>query len=371
MIINLKSQTDLAGFYIVYEGSTNLEKSGWYGISHLLEHLMCKNFEHLREDFEREGIDWNAYTSNNEIVFYFTGLEEYLNKRKYEIMDLMSQFNVTKEQFENERNIVLQEYTDYFGDQTESHLLNLSRKLFSDYDPIGLKQDLEGLKFMDCLNFFELQYANPSKIINVSPSTKFKADIQFAQRQLDRKLQFGPYNDVVLEKMNDFGDKASLIMMSPLVETDFNYIAFINGMLSSGLSSPLYEEVREKRGLVYYIRCGQSRMNKQGITTISTQTSSANVDQVYDAVRSVLKNPDKYLTQERFDTIKESYIIKMKKDKINRYANVNRWINPEGWSIKEILDTVTLDKIIEVYDNNFDFDKFYLSFDKEEFGSSK
>ena len=367
MIINLKSQTDLAGFYIVYEGSTNLEKSGNYGISHLMEHLMCKNFEHLREDFEREGIDWNAYTSNNEIVFYFTGLEEYLSKRKNEIMDLMSQFNVTKEQFENERNIVLQEYTDYFGDQTESHMLNLSRKMFNDYDPIGLRQDLESLKFMDCLNFFELQYASPSKIINVSPSTKFKSDIQFAERKIDKVIKLGPYNDVTLEKMNDFGDKASLIMMSPLVEDDFSYITFINAMLSSGLSSPLYEEVREKRGLVYYIRCGQSRLNKQGVTAITTQTDVSNVDKVYDAVRSVLKNPDKYFTQERFDTIKQSYIIKMRKDKINRYANVNRWINPDGWSIKEILDTVTLDKIREVYDKYFDFDKFYLSFDKEEF----
>jgi predicted Zn-dependent peptidase len=138
-------------------------------------------------------------------------------------------------------------------------------------------------------------------------------------------------------------------------------------MLSSGLSSPLYEEVREKRGLVYYIRCGQSRLNKQGVTAITTQTDVSNVDKVYDAVRSVLKNPDKYFTQERFDTIKQSYIIKMKKDKINRYDNVNRWINPDGWSIKEILDTVTLDKIREVYDRYFDFDKFYLSFDKEEF----
>ena len=72
MIVNLRSQTDLAGFYIIYEGSTNLEKKGNYGISHLMEHLCCKSFEHLREDFERQGIDWNAYTSDNEIVFYFT-----------------------------------------------------------------------------------------------------------------------------------------------------------------------------------------------------------------------------------------------------------------------------------------------------------
>ena len=367
MIINLKSQTDLAGFYIVYDGSTNLEKPGWYGLSHLLEHLMCKNFEHLREDFEREGIDWNAYTSNNEIVFYFTGLEEYLTKRKYEIIDLMSDFNVTKEQFENERNIVLQEYTDYFGDQTEAHTLNLSRKMFNDYDPIGLKEDLEGLKFMDCLNFYELQFANPSKIINVSPKSKFIHDIDFVDRKVDRLYKYGPYKDVTIEKMNDFGDKSSLIMMSPLIKKDFSYVTFINTMLSSGLSSPLYTEVREKRGLVYYIRCGQSRMNKQGLTTISTQTSSKNTDQVYDAVKYVLDNPDKFLTKERFETIKESYLIKIKKEKINRFANVNRWINPSGWNIKDVLDTITFDKVREVYDEYYNFDKFYLSSDKDEF----
>jgi len=122
MLINLKSQTDLSGFYMVYYGSTLLEKRGNYGISHLMEHLMCKNFEKLRETFEKEGIDWNAYTSSNEIVFYFTGLDEYLDKRRYELVELMSEFNVTKEQFENERKIVLQEYSDYFSDQTESHM---------------------------------------------------------------------------------------------------------------------------------------------------------------------------------------------------------------------------------------------------------
>ena len=109
MIVNLRSQTDLAGFYIIYEGSTNLEKRGNYGISHLMEHLVCKSFEHLREAFEREGIDWNAYTSSNEIVFYFTGLDENLNKRRYDLIELMSNFDITKKDFEKEKKIVLQE----------------------------------------------------------------------------------------------------------------------------------------------------------------------------------------------------------------------------------------------------------------------
>jgi predicted Zn-dependent peptidase len=367
MIINLKSQTELSGFYVIYEGSTNLEKKGWYGLSHLMEHCVCVTFKHLRDDLERDGIDWNAYTSDNEVCFYFQGLEEYLKKYKYKIFELMSDFNVKKEQFENERKVVIEEYQKYFADQTESHMLNLNRKLFNDYDPIGLRQDLENLKFMDALNFFELQFSKPSKIINVSPKTRFDSDVKFAKRKITKKIEMGPYDDVTLEKMPDFGEKSSLIMVSPIAESDFNYITFINAMLSLGLSSPLYTEVREKKGLVYYIRCSQSRKNNQGITTITTQTSKDNVEAVYDAVRGVLDNPDKFLTQDRFETIRDSYLIKMKKEKINRFANVNRWINPKGWGIKEIIDTITLDKVREVYDNHFKFDDFYLSCDKDEF----
>ena len=70
MVINLKSPSDLSGFYIVFEGSTNLESDGNFGISHLMEHLLCKNFENLRPKFEKYGVHWNAYTTNNEIVFF-------------------------------------------------------------------------------------------------------------------------------------------------------------------------------------------------------------------------------------------------------------------------------------------------------------
>jgi predicted Zn-dependent peptidase len=370
MIINLKSETELSGFYVVYEGSTNLEKKGWFGISHLMEHLMCKNFDHLQEDFDKDGIDWNAYTSSNEIVFYLTGLDEKVNKWKGEFMDLLGEFNVTKEQFENERNIVLEEYMDCFNDQTQTHMLNLSRKLFGDYDPIGLKEDLEKLKYMDCLNFFELQYAKPTKIINVSKNKPYKNNtIDFAKRDITKTIEFGE-NDVDLELSNEFKDKTSIAILSPIIEEDFAYVHFINAMLSLGLKSPLYQEIREKKGLVYYVHCYQSRVNNQGINTISTQTSNKNYNGVVDAVKEVITNPDKYLTKERFDLVKDYYKVRMAKDEILRYKNVNQYINPEGWSVYEILDKVNMKKIKEVYKKYYNFDNFYVSNDKKEFKKS-
>ena len=368
MIVNLKSQTNLSGFYVVYQGSTNIEKKGWYGISHLMEHLMCKNFEHLQEDFDKDGIDWNAYTSSNEIVFYLTGLDEKVNKWKGEFMDLLGQFNVKKEQFENERNIVLEEYMDAFNDQTQSHMLNLSRKLFNDYDPIGLKEDLQKLKFMDCLNFYELQYSKPSKIINISKNKQYKNNtIDFTDRHIVKQISFGQHQ-VPLELNNEFKDKSSLIMMSPVVNEDFAYVHFINAMLSLGLKSPLYQEIREKKGLVYYVHCYQSRMNEQGITTISTQTSNKNFNAVVDAVKLVLTKPNKFLTKDRFNLVKDYYSVRKEKDEILRYKNVNQWINPNGWSVYDILEEVNLKKVLEVYEKYYDFDKFYLSNDKKEFG---
>ena len=367
MIVNLKSPTDLSGFYVVYEGSTNLEKPGWYGLSHLSEHLLCKSFDHLQEDFDRDGIDWNAYTSSNEIVFYLTGLDEKVNKYKNQFVELLTSFNVTKEEFENERKIVLEEYMDCFNDQSQSHMLNLSRKLFNDYDPIGLKSDLENLKFMDCLNFFELQYTKPTKIINISKNKDYKNKaIEFQERKIVTNLSFGSHN-VDLELNNDFKDKTSVVILSPVIEEDFAYVHFINVMLSLGLKSPLYQEIREKKGLVYFIHCYQSRINDKGLNSISTLTSNKNFDEVIEVVKKVITNPDKFLTKERFNLVKDYYEVRKQKDEINRYEAVNQWINPTGWSVYDILEQVTLKKIKEVYKKYYDFDKFYISSDKKEF----
>lgn len=367
MIINLKSQSDLSGFYVVYEGSTNLEKKGWYGLSHLMEHLLCKSFDHLQEDFDRDGIDWNAYTSSNEIVFYLTGLDDKVNKYKNQFVELLTTFKITKEEFENERKIVLEEYMDTFNDQTSSHFLNLSRKLFNDYDPIGLREDLENLKYMDCINFFELQYMKPTKIINVSKHKEYKSKtVEFQERKIVKDIQFGNY-DVPMELNNDFKDKTSIAILSPVIEDDFAYVHFINAMLSLGLKSPLYQEIREKKGLAYYVHCYQSRMNDKGLSSISTLTSNKNVDEVIKIVKKVINSPDKYLTKERFDLVRDYYKVRREKDEILRYKNVNQYINPEGWSVYDILDSITLKKVKSVYDKYYDFDKFYISTDKKEF----
>jgi predicted Zn-dependent peptidase len=366
MIHNIKSQTDLSGLYIIYEGSTLLETPGIYGISHLMEHLVCKSFDDLNDDFDRDGISWNAYTEANLINFHFTGLEESLSKYRKKIFDRIFKFEITKKQFETERNIVLSEYGDYFNDQASAHHMNLNRKLFNNYDPIGLREDLVNLKFMDCINFFEKQYMTPSKVINVSKKfTLNDIPVDFVNREIVTKLTRGEY-DVNLE-LNNFRDKSSLIMLSPIIDEDNAKVEFLNSMISQGLKSPLYQEIREKKGLVYYINMYQTRYNTQGINHIETLTDNKNVAGVVAGVKKVLKNKDKFLNKDRFNLVKDYNLNRIKKQDILRYSNVDKYITPEEFQLESILDTVKLSDLGDVYDKYFDFNDFYISNDQKEF----
>jgi len=377
--IKVKSKTEMSGFFIVYYGSTLNEKPGIYGITHLLEHLVCKGIDHIMEDLERDGIAWNAYTSDKEIVFYMTGLDEYVNKWKIPFYENILNFKITQKQFLNEKDIVLAEYEKSFNSQDESHSLNLYRKLFDNYGPIGLKQDLENITLEDCKNYFKLQYTKPHKIIDVSKhkhldeETYFK-NIDYSKTSfLNNKLKYvntyySEYEKFIYEKGNEYKKEVSIMMLSPIVEEDFAILDFISKMLSGGLRSPLVYEVREKLGLVYSIGSYLHKItNKSGVFVISTETPTKNDKKVIDVVSNIMSNPKKYLTKERFDIVKQNFDIKFRKEKENQYTNVNKWIEPKHFLLENILEDLTYEKVLEVFDKHLTLNNLYISTDLNEF----
>jgi len=372
MIENIKPTTDLSGFYIVFYGSCNLEKSGIYGISHLMEHLVCKAFDHLQDELDENGISWNAYTSGNEIVFYWTGLEENLKKYRNQFLDLLKDFKVTEEEFENERNIVIQEYFDAFNDQTESHYLNLCRREFNHYGPIGLLEDLKSLTYKDCQDYFKLQYSEPSKIINVSNekikgknSKNFKDFSEFTIDPFSYDIKKN--SEAKLEKLNQYDGKRSILIFSePIIEPKhIAPVQMISSMLSSGLNSPLYQEIREKKGLVYYIQNWIDRSGSVGRSFFASLTTEDNVEPFKKALIEVLNDPDKYLTEKRFNVIKNKLIIGYKKNNINAHANVNKYIQPEEWVLENRIDNITLKECMKVYDLYFNPNQLTFTTDKD------
>jgi predicted Zn-dependent peptidase len=369
-IINLPNETDLSGFYIVHRGSTINEKKGIRGISHLMEHLVCKSIDVFMDDFSRDDIEWNAFTSNDIISFEFQGLEEKLDKYRDKIVELLSKFNITEEEFENEKKIVIEEYKDTFNEQPVAHFYNLSRKYFDNYGPIGDLSDLKNITHEDCKKYFELQFKYPSLIINVSKSNKYEnKNIKFAE---DSNKYYTYYElkkdnkNFYYQKSNIFKEKTSVIYFSNVLLDDFYHVAFITKMLGFGLQSPLYSELREKRGLVYFIQCDIEKMTDScGFIYLHTLTSNHNVKELMESLDDILDNPKKYLTKERFDVVMECLKTKLKKEEIERYKHIESYTMPENWNIENYIDEIKYEDILDIYDKYFK--NWIKSVDKDEF----
>ena len=350
MIINLKSKTDFSGFYIVFEGSTNIETKGNRGSTHLLEHLLCRQFKDMRIDLQRSGIDWNATTGNNHMKFYFTGLEEELKKYRKKLVNRILQFDVTKKDFESEKNIVLQEYGTTFNNQYKKHFLNVLRKHFDNCAPIGTKQDLQDLKWMDMIKLYEDHYFKPSKIINVSKNFKFEdSSIDFKDKEINKDWKLAEYN-TELEKTKGDKNQSSIIIFTDLENEDIDIMKFISKMLSSGLNAPLYRIAREEKELCYSIDSDVMIMNKQATLMVSTKCEKKNETKLKNTVLNILDNPQKYLTQDRFNTIKTSLKIQEKKRDIDRYMIVDDLIENKEHSLYHRLDKINFKQIKSFYE---------------------
>jgi len=244
MIVNVNSITELSGFHIIYNTTVKNEYDGIRGISHLIEHLMCKRFDDMLDNFEKNGISWNAYTSDTKIIFYITGLDEYLLQFKNEFIEKLSVFEINSDNFENEKKIILEEYSDTFNKQSGSHFLNLYRKLFDNYNPIGNINDIKKITIDDCLDYWNKYYKTPSKIINISKYNNFNNDLKFNSFDNNYNMNYIENNKFDLQKTNIFKSKTSVIYLSKIIEDDFPIINFTTALLSNGLKSGLQEPDR-------------------------------------------------------------------------------------------------------------------------------
>lgn len=377
MIINKKSTTDLSGFYIFYKGSVlNEDVSNW-GISHLMEHLMCKGFEHLYDDFDRYGISWNAYTSNNEVCFYMTGLDEHVYKFRHEMLDSILKFNITEEEFNTERDVVIQEYKDAFQDQHGFVHDNILRKEYGCYSPIGKLESLQGLTLKSCKDYFKKHLSKPTTIINISKNNDFEGFKDFNTKS---PTKFTPdKNDKLkIEKIIDF-DKTFVYGYNK-VEADFAKIKYVCAMIGGTMRSPLFTEIREKRGLTYSVSTYLYKVsNTEGFLFTGLNTTDAehptlkknNIDITFEVYKDILTNRDKYLTEKQFNIIKDRQLVSKKKKKINRYANIDEYIEPKEWLVENIIEKFTFKEAQEIFDKYFKFDYFSWNTDKEQFKQGK
>lgn len=369
--VNIEAKTDLSRFEIQFFDSALTEVVGNRGISHLAEHLMCKAFDDQLEAFKENGIEYNAMTSNGKMLFYFQGLDEYLNPFKYDLLDKIMNYEILEEDFIKEKDIIIQEYNLAFSDQGNAHYYNVLRKYFDDYNAIGERSDIEDISFEDFKAFQKERFSKINRIVNISKYNEFvlpdKYEYRMESKEIDLELEVDECPGII-EPTAYHKDTVSMINFSELISHDDKEEALLDILCkfySNGLSSPLYQEIRENKGYVYGLMYDVTGISANKYTLIfMTTTTEENVEDLNKTFFDIIEDPS-YITQEKLDQIIKQFTIKEKMAEVSSNSAANMY--EEGKEDRNVFiakETVTLEKLKELHSKYFKRELFITSTDR-------
>jgi len=335
------------------------------GTSHLMEHLMCKPYDHLFGKMREGGIDFNAGTGGNQVIFYASGLSENLNVFAQEMIDeIFSQGNLcTEEHFEAEKSTVLQEYDMSWNSQFQGAWGNFQRKYYNYCGPIGFRKDIEEFMYEEFLEHAKKYFQHPNKICEVlysSDRVRVPNGMEFTSNNYPNKIEFGEY-EIELEKVPKEDQTVTMMLSKETFQVNLAAkLDLIASCIGNGMESPLFQELREKRGLVYSLFAFPYVIGDSVIPLVGTQSSNEKAQEVNDVLRDFFgKEMSKHITPERFSICKGAVVSKEKRSKILPHSGVTE-LYLSDYNPFDGIDAFTYEEAIELANKAFTNETLHL-----------
>jgi len=284
------------------------ERQGEEGISHFLEHMFFKgtarrSADTISREIDQMGGELNAFTSRETTTFYLNVLDNDLIKAIALLIDLFQHSTFAARELEKEKQVILEEMRmvqddpeDYVHDLHTSQVLQrhpLGRPI------IGSEKTVTHLRRSDLLKY-RMRHYHPEKIVIAVAG-------QFDQRILIKTLSktFGrlqaatpPPNGrsqptitpgiVVRKKRLTQAHLCLGIKGLPRDHKNRYTLGLLNSMLGGSVSSRLFREIREKRGLAYSIYSCLSNFEDVGMLTIYAATRATEITHVLTLIMKEL-----------------------------------------------------------------------------------
>jgi len=288
-------------------GSIN-EKKGEFGISHLIEHAVFKgtvNFtaSDLKRSVERYGGIINAFTSE-EYTLFETKVPDFATKDAFNVLfDLVTKPLFPSKEIESEKRVVLEEIAMYEDDPVALSEENLLKMIWGDSPygrPIaGKSETVMAINAEQIKDFFEKHYLARNLVIVIIGNLA-SVDLNYIKKKMNEikdgrvetlHLEPTPLDpSMVIVEKKDL-NQINVSMGIPTVKRSdkINYaLSITSTILGSGMSSILFDRLREKLGLVYSISSSNQSHTFCGEFTINFSTSVKNLLKAIKEVKNVL-----------------------------------------------------------------------------------
>ena len=296
------------------------------GTAHFLEHMAFKGTKtksalEIMEKVESVGGYINAYTSEEITAYWVKMLGNDLDVGIDIICDILQNSTFESKELERERGVILQEIGMYLD--TPAHMVNdyWLRTAFPNQPLgrliIGKKEIIKSIEREKIVNFMNSKY-HPSKMI-VSAAGKVNHE-EFVEKisQSMTNLPVGNLEDRVIADYQggEYREEKDLEQVHLVLgfkgldyhDDDYDALRVYAAIMGGGGSSRLFQEIREKRGLVYHIHADIDSFADSGTFQVVAGTGENEIKELLPVLCDELVNSYKNLNEKEIEKSKAQLI---------------------------------------------------------------
>ena len=362
------------GFWV--EAGSRDEEASEQGISHLLEHMLFKGTERrtaqdIARDFDSIGGISNAFTAKEHTCFHARVLNTDLETANDLLLDMLLHSRFDPEDVELEKSVVLQEI-GMVEDTPDEYVHVLFGEMFWNGNPLGrsilgTRETVSRMDRAELLSYVSKTYIPSNVFVAAAGNLKHEELLDRVAEELSI-LEVRPgtkegRKPPQLRKMSAHYPKEleqvhiCLGMAGPTARDETRFIdTILNILLGGNMSSRLFQEIREKRGLTYSIYSFANTYVDTGMLGVYMGVASESVEEALDLTAAEFRRfRDGDLTEDELKASKrylkgsillssenmDNRMLRLAKNEIN----FGRYISCE--EVVRLIDAVTLEDVIE------------------------
>jgi predicted Zn-dependent peptidase len=277
------------------------------GASHFLEHLLFKGTPswtaaEIAEAVDEVGGDMNAFTTKEYTAFYLRLLAEDLPLGLDVLGEIMTDPALRPSEVDAERQVILDEILMHADEPADFAMEQCTAAMFPDHplgrDVLGTQESVASLGATEIREFFDEHYRTGNLVVSAAGDV----DHERIAEEIDRRFAgrsggSAPTRSAPVLPPLPVAQTVRPTEQAHLVVAALTCgrhderrwaVAVLNHVLGGGISSRLFQEIREKRGLAYAVWSDRVHYEETGAVTVSVGTSPENAPEVLDLVHTEL-----------------------------------------------------------------------------------